>query len=270
MYKETILITVKTYPNISSKYTELVCTAGLRSDGSWIRIYPVPFRLLSDDKQFKKYSYIRAPIHRNPSDSRPESFKITNSEEIEILSTIDTKNNWRERKDIIFKSQIYTNIEQLIHAANKLRTVSLATFKPSKIIAFYSESNGSEKWTEDEIKKFQNANNSLFQDIPLISMPKVPYKFKIEFEDDAGKKSKMTILDWEFSQLYLNYRVKAKFSAKEAKSKVIERLKYLNETCEIYFFLGTTNRFDGWANNPFTIIGIFYPKKEPFFTPSLF
>jgi hypothetical protein len=39
-----VLITVKTYPAISKKYEELVCTAGFREDGTWIRIYPVQFR----------------------------------------------------------------------------------------------------------------------------------------------------------------------------------------------------------------------------------
>lgn len=38
-----VLVTVKTYPTISVKYDELVCTAGFREDGSWIRIYPIPF-----------------------------------------------------------------------------------------------------------------------------------------------------------------------------------------------------------------------------------
>jgi hypothetical protein len=33
-----VLITVKTYPTISVKYDELVCTAGFREDGSWVRI----------------------------------------------------------------------------------------------------------------------------------------------------------------------------------------------------------------------------------------
>ena len=37
-----VLITVKTYPTLSAKYDELVCTAGFREDGTWIRIYPVP------------------------------------------------------------------------------------------------------------------------------------------------------------------------------------------------------------------------------------
>lgn len=37
MKKEWILIAVKTYPTLSEKYIELVCTAGFREDGSWIR-----------------------------------------------------------------------------------------------------------------------------------------------------------------------------------------------------------------------------------------
>ena len=36
MAKTKVLITVKTYPAISKKYEELVCTAGFLEDGSWI------------------------------------------------------------------------------------------------------------------------------------------------------------------------------------------------------------------------------------------
>jgi hypothetical protein len=53
--KERILITVKTYPTISKTHGELVCTAGIREDGSWIRLYPVPFRRMEDYKKFEKY-----------------------------------------------------------------------------------------------------------------------------------------------------------------------------------------------------------------------
>ncbi len=35
-----ILISVKTYPTLSATYDELVCTAGFKEDGSWIRVYP--------------------------------------------------------------------------------------------------------------------------------------------------------------------------------------------------------------------------------------
>ena len=42
--KQRILVTVKPYPTLSRKYGETVCTAGIREDGTWVRIYPVPFR----------------------------------------------------------------------------------------------------------------------------------------------------------------------------------------------------------------------------------
>ncbi|MYF20247.1 MAG: hypothetical protein F4218_06430 [Synechococcus sp. SB0677_bin_5] len=32
---------VKTYPTLSQKYGETVCTAGVREDGSWMRLYPL-------------------------------------------------------------------------------------------------------------------------------------------------------------------------------------------------------------------------------------
>lgn len=55
MAQTRVLITVKTYPTLSEKYDELVCTAGFREDGSWIRIYPIPFRKLDYQNQYHKW-----------------------------------------------------------------------------------------------------------------------------------------------------------------------------------------------------------------------
>ena len=46
MERKRIYITVKAYPTLSEKHDELVCTAGICEDGSWIRLYPLPFRKL--------------------------------------------------------------------------------------------------------------------------------------------------------------------------------------------------------------------------------
>ena len=62
MAKEKVLITVKTYPTISEKYKELACTAGFREDGSWIRLYPIPFRLLDQEQQYKKYQWVEVSL----------------------------------------------------------------------------------------------------------------------------------------------------------------------------------------------------------------
>ena len=39
--KEKILILVKTYPSLSKKYQEIVCTAGINKRGEWRRVYPM-------------------------------------------------------------------------------------------------------------------------------------------------------------------------------------------------------------------------------------
>ncbi len=49
-----VLIAVKTYPTLSAKYDELVCTAGFKEDGTWIRIFPIQFRKKTYNEQYKK------------------------------------------------------------------------------------------------------------------------------------------------------------------------------------------------------------------------
>ena len=65
MYKRQVLITVKTYPAISGKYDELVCTAGFLEDGTWIRIFPIQFRKKSFEEQYKKYDWIEIDLVKN-------------------------------------------------------------------------------------------------------------------------------------------------------------------------------------------------------------
>lgn len=74
MARERVLVTVKTYPTLSRKYGETVCTAGIREDGSWVRIYPVPFRRLGEAERYRKYDWIECDLHRRKADPRPESF----------------------------------------------------------------------------------------------------------------------------------------------------------------------------------------------------
>src|SRR5262245_56455470 len=74
MPKEKILITVKTYPTLSQKYGETVCTAGVRPDGSWIRLYPIPFRRLDEQQQYSKFDWIEGDLVKSRSDPRPETY----------------------------------------------------------------------------------------------------------------------------------------------------------------------------------------------------
>ena len=74
--KEKILITVKSYPTLSKKYAELVCTAGVNETGQWRRIYPVQFRQLNIEEKYKKYQWIEVELKKSTSDSRPETYQV--------------------------------------------------------------------------------------------------------------------------------------------------------------------------------------------------
>ena len=96
MPKERVLIAVKTYPTLSRKYGETVCTAGVRADGTWIRIYPVPFRRLDETEQYSKFDWIEAEFKKGSSDPRPETRHPVDMHQLVSVGAIGTEDVWRE------------------------------------------------------------------------------------------------------------------------------------------------------------------------------
>lgn len=135
--KTKVLITVKTYPTLSVAYQELVCTAGIREDGTWVRIYPIPFRKLDYEKHYSKYQWITLDLVKNTKDPRPESHKALNYGKIELGPKIGTEGGeWKERRKVVLK-KIYNDMGVLIaEAKDKGIRTSLAVFKPSEILGF--------------------------------------------------------------------------------------------------------------------------------------
>jgi hypothetical protein len=101
---EKILVLVKTYPNISKKYRETVCTAGVKENGDWVRMYPIPFRFLNDGQKFTKYQWINAQLEKNKQDTRPESYKV-NATTLEPLERISTKNERGFAKNMFLRQK---------------------------------------------------------------------------------------------------------------------------------------------------------------------
>ncbi|MGI6343518.1 MAG: hypothetical protein ACOX18_00420 [Bacillota bacterium] len=264
--RKRIYILVKTYPTISEKYTELVCTAGVLEDGSWVRLYPVPFRLLEDDQKFQKYTWVWVDVTRNTSDPRPESFR-PDTTTIEVEGR-PKKADWDERRRVIFNNQeIYTNLQKLIDKARSDST-SLAVFKPTKVVDLVVEPTERE-WDPRKLTRLKSRLQQLsflkpFEEIiaEFRVVPKVPYTFSYRFEDDSGRVSELMITDWEIGMLYFNCLRQERGDEKAAIAKVRE--KYLDMTVkrDLYFFLGTTRQYHGIALNPFIIVGVFYPPKS--------
>lgn len=264
--REKILITVKTYPTLSGKYDELVCTAGFREDGSWVRIYPISFRKKSYDEQYRKYDWIEIDLTKNTSDFRPESYRpYSHDSEIRIINNIGTGKNrdWAIRKKIVLQN-VYDDMSKLINEAkDKKVCTSLAVFKPTKILDFTFEEVDRE-WDKKkiEILKAKRDQTNLFEnpEDPFDVVNKLPYKFKYVFEDCSGKVSRMMIEDWEIGQLFWN--MVKKYEGDEGLAIHDVRKKYFKDfalTKDLYFYLGTTQLHHFTSRNPFVIIGTFHP-----------
>jgi len=262
MPSERVLITVKTYPTLSGKYGETVCTAGLREDGSWVRIYPVSFRLLEEINRYKLFEWIECPLQRNTKDFRPETFRLLDPSQINRGAWLGTADNWRARRNIVLKeATVYDRLEPLIRAA-KDNTASLAVFKPSEIVGFVHEP-ADREWSREKLDEMRAKIDQadLFDDnqwrATFRVVNKLPYSFYYRFTDADGKASKLQILEWQIGALYWRCLRHANGDEEEALSKV--RQKYFDDFAdkELHFFLGTTLRFHLIAPNPWMIIGVF-------------
>lgn len=259
-----VLIAVKTYPTLSFKYDELVCTAGFREDGTWIRIYPVKFRQRPYAQQYSKYQWIEIDLVKNEKDFRPESFRpVSHDTEIKIVSEVKPDGDaWHERRKLVL-GKIYYNLDELIaETKNKEISTSLAVFKPTVVKDFVIEDTDRE-WSKEKLANLQQLN--LFvsaTDDKAEVVRKLPYKFSYKFEDNNGKESTLMIEDWEIGALYWN--LIAQYEGDEAKAREGVRNRYFDDfvrTKDLHLFLGTTLEFHARnAPNPFVIIGTFHPK----------
>jgi hypothetical protein len=262
MARERILITVKTYPTLSRKYGETVCTAGVREDGSWLRIYPVPFRRLDEEEQYRKFDWIECDLVKGRSDPRPETRHPADMKQLHPVSHMDTGNNWRERRRLLLQTaKVHTRLQTLIEGA-KANELSLAVFRPSRIKGFIWEEEERE-WNPEKLAEMRNRANQgeMFEEEEWRKtfqvIPKQPYSFSYQFEDSDGRASEMQILDWEVGALYRKCLLRHGGDEKTALEKV--RAKYMDQFLKtnLHFFLGTTQEFHFRAPNPWVIIGVF-------------
>lgn len=261
MPRERVLITVKTYPTLSRKYGETVCTAGIRPNGSWLRIYPVPFRRLEETEQYRKFDWLECELAPGRSDPRPETRHPVDFAQLEAVAHVGTSQSWRERRQLLLKTcRVYTRLRDVIDGA-KANEISLAVFKPSKVTKFVWEAEERD-WDAAKVAELREKSRQgeLFEEeawrTTFKLIPKLPYSFSYRFEDAVGQSSEMQILDWEIGALYWNCLRDA--GSEEAALQMV-RLKYFDQfmKTDLHFFLGTTQQFHFVAPNPWVIVGVF-------------
>lgn len=265
-----VLITVKSYPIVSSHYDEQVSIAGFRRDGSFIRIYPIPFSKKTYDEQYQLYDWVELDLVRNTRDFRLESFSpATADAPVKVTGHIGTEDHWSERKAVVLRN-VYKDMSTLIvEAKHEAFYTSLVVFKPMRIIDFVVEETDRE-WDPKRVEKLlEEKERGKVSEQPEDSfavMKKLPYKFSYRFMDSKNQEITLPVEDWQLASLY--WKMVKKNATPQSEQKAVReiRKKYLYEyarNSDLHFFLGTAQQVHASSKQPFTIVGLFQPTVPP-------
>lgn len=252
--KVKVLITVKTYPLPSTSYQELVCTAGVLPDGSFIRLYPVDYRYQPYWRWYKKYQWIEVDVEKHDRDPRKESYRPKMDTLRPLGEPLDTKNKWAERKKYVL-AQRMRSMEELYELQER-ENVSLGIVRPKRVLDLVVEETERE-WKSEWQTLFLQQRLFGPQQKPL---EKIPFRFSYRFAcDDPRCKGnhEMMIEDWELGQLLLTLR-----DSEQSEQVAVQKVKdkFLGQMCapdvDTHFFVGTTLQYGKWI-----VLGVFWPKK---------
>lgn len=259
---ERILILAKTYPSPSAQYVETSCVAGINQDGLMRRLYPVPFRMIEEGSQFKKWQWIEVRIEKANKDHRPESHKLY-VDTISCLDVIESKKEWGLRWEWLDKIPSFENFND-IEAKRIDDGLSLALLRPKRLISLEITKARNQDWTEEEKEKLmrEQMQGDLFSEAEakrqVKELRKVPFDFYYRYVCDSPNgedERRHKIVDWEAGALYWHCRRSHGDGwEKPFRAKLEEQLG----SKDLMFLMGNQHRFqDQWL-----IISLVYPPKR--------
>jgi hypothetical protein len=256
---------VKAYPALSSKYGEVSCIAGaeMTADGPrWIRLYPVPFRSLEDDRQFRKYQPVRLRVEAHRGDLRPET-RRPDRDSIELRGApVSSRNAWALRRRFVEPLMVSSMCE--VTRRQRQDGTSLGVFRPKRVLEFKIEK-ASVDDAKRQIAKAWAAQTSLLDGLgpeertsQLRELEQVPWTFRYRYEcEDAGCRGhSQSIIDWEIAQFYRRVR-----HSDDWRDRM--RKRWLDEVCgadrDTAFFVGNMHQHP----RSFLILGVWWPPQRP-------
>jgi hypothetical protein len=242
----------------------------MTSDGRLIRLYPVPFRLVADDQQFKKWQWITARLEKARDDHRPESHRIfVDTIECDAEPLPSGKAGWPIRSELLAKLPLFSDFAAVENARIE-HGVTLARLRPARIVGLDIKKAENPTWTDEEKEKLLRLQqqSELFDEVEegkqIRLLEKLPFDFHYRYECDVDGQTfayKHKLVDWEVGALYRTVR-RQHGDAWEApfRAKLEEELP----SKDLQFLLGTIHRFPGqWL-----LISLIYPPKPPSENPN--
>ena len=201
---------MKAWPQPSQKYGETVCCAGVTLDGQWRRLFPIRFRHLAGDAQFRRWDLVQYRPEIPTDDRRSESRRVHEDSLARIRPLPEAS------RDRLLSPLIRASIADAAAADE-----SLTLIRPGNIKFIAHKKGEAELIREQNQRKKRAAQTSLF-DPELIELETCPYRLYLAFEDGAGR-HRMECGDWETAATYF------KFSKRYDSSRALEHLRQTYE-----------------------------------------
>lgn len=255
-----LLIVVKAYPNPSQAVGEATCVVGICKRRGFVRLYPVPFRRLEDERQFSKYQVIRLQAREARSDNRPNTFRpILDSIEVAgpPLSTGNT-GDWAARREWVdpWRSESMCEIQR----RQKMDGTSMGLLKPASVSDLVQGAQN-EEWDPKGLAKLQQMDLFMTADEKLLD--KLPYKWRYVYRcsDRTCRGHRQQIIDWEAAAFYRNVIRRAGITnPDEVRAQMRE--KFVGELCgpdrDTHFFVGNMAA----RQQNFLVLGVFWPPVD--------
>jgi hypothetical protein len=259
---ERILILAKTYPSPSAQYVETSCVAGVTEAGAMRRLFPVPFRMVADDQQFKKWQWVEVRVQKASKDHRPESHRVF-VDTINCGDKIETKNDWEARWTWLDLLPSFSSFDA-VDNARLASGLSLALMRPKRLLGLDITKARHPDWTDDEREKLiqEQMQANLFsgdeERKQLKQLRKVPFDFyyRYAYDTPAGEKTQRhKIVDWEACSLFWRCQ---RSHGENWEAPFRAKLEGDLRTKDLMFLMGNQHRFqDQWL-----IISLIYPPKR--------
>lgn len=250
--KKKILVTVKAYPEKSTKYKgHLVCTAGITDEEEWIRLYPITIQKFIGKHKVKKFYWIEAECKKATHEklNRKESYKVR-EDSIRVIDTslTEPEPDWYARHKIL--SNHISSSKEALEEAYKDDKTSLGIIKPKEVEFYHS----------NELKIYQN-NHSYQQAIDGSRIPifdPLPHIFRYKFKcsSDEEKLHDIQCEDWELMESYRSWGQRYNNTSVLWDKLYSKYHTQMIEKKDLHFIMGMYSQYPTWM-----IIGLYYPPK---------
>lgn len=252
-----VLITVKAAPNPSMNYGETVCVAGLSVDPNrpgWIRLYPINFRVLTSNDQFKKYDIVAVDATPARQDQRRESWKPR----MDTLLRERHLPPWQPRRQWL-DPYVEDSMCRLFRTARQdPNAQSLALVSPREVDGLKIFPHPG--WSSDEQRKIDAWANqpALFGDTDRtpLEAPRLRGAYRYRCHDRHCRGHEQGVLDWEFVALQrrLSHLSDADL-AEELKQKFLTIMCDQRDTA---LYVGNQAK----RTHVFSVLGVYYPPRQ--------